>query len=84
VATITRMTKTEARKLARKARQYGHYQEGRTLYVFCPLCRKQAGTEISRYSPGSPMQQLDASVIEHLTEMDFDDVPTCRGRLVSE
>jgi hypothetical protein len=74
------MTKTAATKLARQARRYGYYSfnEGRRLAVKCPCCGTQVEADISIHNPGSPMVQLDAAVVLHLTDVYGADDPVCR------
>lgn len=61
------MTKTEARKLARKARQYGYFKQSDSrLAVNCPQCRERVVADVSPFSSMSFMAQLDSQVVEHL------------------
>jgi hypothetical protein len=60
-------TKTEAKRLARKAREHGYYQpDGTHVWVECPLkCGERVVADLVT-GAGSKMAQLDAFVIYHL------------------
>ncbi|MEQ7008389.1 hypothetical protein ABN028_19630 [Actinopolymorpha sp. B17G11] len=64
------ITKTEARKVARRARQYGHFRTSSTgLYVMCPRCRNKVETAVEASAKDSArMAALDKAMVEHLTE----------------
>jgi hypothetical protein len=59
------MTLTEKRQLARRARRYGHFDTGRTLWVRCPVCDERV--EVDKF-PGSVTRQLDAAMVYHLDD----------------
>lgn len=60
-------TKTEMRRIARRARQHGHYRNAADLYVYCPDCRAKVATPFSRYA-GTVTQQLDQAMLAHLAD----------------
>ena len=66
------MTKTEAKRLAVKARRYGYFdttnRPGGKLIVRCPVseCRKMVETD--NHYPYNKLKNLDRAVVEHLTE----------------
>jgi hypothetical protein len=60
-------TKTEMRRIARRARQHGHYRSGADLYVYCPDCRAKVASPLSRYA-GTVTQQLDRAMLAHLAD----------------
>lgn len=62
------MTLTERRKLARRARQYGHYEDGTDVYVFCPVCRERVHGfwDVSTRQRRTLTQELDRAVVDHL------------------
>ena len=63
------MTKKEARAIARAARRWGHGSDGRSAYVFCPICRSRIETMVSGpWCKVSTTGRLDAAVLEHLEE----------------
>lgn len=61
------MNRTQARKLAQRARRSGFYNtppgQRRGVYVFCPLCEQRVGVEIYLTAK---MADLDTAVIDHL------------------
>lgn len=61
------MTKTRARQLARRARQYGHFHPAGTdlYYVYCPL-RCGARCETHPWIGRQVNQHLDDAVVDHL------------------
>lgn len=86
------MNQTEARKLAKKARQYGYYRDSATRsYVYCPLkCGERIYAE-HRIGESGLARVLDPAVIDHLTGTNLpvydghgnvieEAKPLCRGR----
>jgi hypothetical protein len=61
------VTKTQATALARQARRYGHFDTGRTLYLFCPVCKRKVEEDFFLHD-GTKTRQLDRMMIRHLTE----------------
>lgn len=59
------MTKTKARAVARRARQYGYQQEGVTVAVFCPLCRERVENDTGIHG-GTVTQRLDRAMLDHI------------------
>jgi hypothetical protein len=62
------VTKTEQRRLARRARQYGYHRQDTVLWVFCPLCRERVYGDWGTATRGQRTltQELDRAMIEHL------------------
>jgi hypothetical protein len=64
-------TATARRAIARKARQHGHFDTGRTLWVTCPVCRDRVETD-KPYGYGhngvTSTRVLDRMMVDHLTD----------------
>jgi hypothetical protein len=77
------MTKTDARKVAKRARQYGYFapqggQPFHPIYVFCPLCREQVWAERDWRNGETVIRALDRVMVEHVTTQ-WDD-ERCAGK----
>lgn len=63
---------TEARKLARRSTDHGHYEKGSTLSVNCPMCRSLISISYSLHATDSKgkrlskIDQLRREVFEHV------------------
>jgi hypothetical protein len=72
VTMATMMTKTEARKLAKRARQFGYFRPnptGAQVYVKRPQCRERVQAEGFPWDTVSGlMKVLDAAMVEHVME----------------
>lgn len=71
--TTVRLTKGEAKRLAVRARQHGHFNRGfdavawaSKVAVRCPLCREEVTGYVG--STDTAARALDRAVIQHLTE----------------
>lgn len=66
------MTKTEARKLAKQARQYGYFRPNpiaARVWVKCPQCREQVHAEGFPWDKvPALMRVLDAAMVVHLMD----------------
>lgn len=76
-ANVIKLTKAEAAKLARRARQHGHQREAGqegclAASVRCPLCRDKVEAlywpHDNRAGARTPAQGLDRAMVEHLDE----------------
>lgn len=59
------LTKAQGKAIARKARQYGYFDTGRTLWVNCPECSQRVETD--KFVNRSVNVQLDEAMASHLT-----------------
>lgn len=59
-------TKTAARKIAKCARQYGHFAKpGGYVEVSCPQCNERVSAYAGVHGPSVPVA-LDAEMVDHL------------------
>lgn len=74
LSTYTDVTKTQARALARRAREYGYFRgepgnaTAPAAWVNCPECRdKVTGWSSYPHRTSDLMRGLDAAMVDHLT-----------------
>lgn len=65
---MTTTTTTERQRIARRARQHGYFDTGRTLWVTCPACRHRVECDRELPHRMTIVRQLDRMMLGHLAD----------------